>query len=112
MSDTESTARKTPRLLSLGVLVFLGLRGVMGSVVSWWASSSLGLAWSALIIAIAFAGTVGVYLHHKRTMAISMGGAAYLAGGFAVNALRVGNPPFLWGILMILSLSLLWVYRR
>jgi hypothetical protein len=45
-------------------------------------------------------------------MAISMGGAAYLAGGFAVNALRVGNPPFLWGILMILSLSLLWVYRR
>ena len=40
------------------------------------------------------------------------GGAAYLAGGFAVNALRVGNPPFLWGILMILSLSLLWVYRR
>lgn len=104
--------KRRAELIALLLACILASRGLGGVVVAWWEANPLAFAWSLTLVATGLVGGIGWFLHHKRTQAITVGAHAYLAGGLAVGAARVGHPPWLWATVACVALVLLWHMRR
>lgn len=104
--------RKLQRIGVGFVIVVLMTRGVLGSLAAIWIQSALGVAWSVVAIGFGILGIFGWRRRHDRAVAITMGGATYMAGSVALSALRAGTPPYLWGAVTLVSLLLLLAYRK